>query len=192
VNLGELARAIGEEYRGAANASGLSLEIDVAPDPSTIETDPMRVLQIVGNLLSNAIKYTKSGSVILRVRPGLSPAAGGGDDWAEFHVVDTGPGIPADKRGVIFEEFSRLGTSDKSGAGLGLAISQRLAEALGGHIAVESDFGHGSTFTLRVPTRRLEDVGPTAASSDRLGVAADGPLQVFEPLPSQSANTSMQ
>jgi signal transduction histidine kinase len=173
VNLEELARSIGEEYRGAATASGLSLEIDVAPDPPTVETDPMRVLQIVGNLLSNAIKYTKEGSVRLRVRHDLV-WPGGGDDWAEFDVVDTGPGIPADKRDVIFEEFSRLGTSDKPGAGLGLAISKRLAEALGGHISVESEVGHGSTFTLRIPVRRLEGLDPTAASSGHSNVAVDG------------------
>jgi signal transduction histidine kinase len=152
VNLGELARALGEEYRGAANASGLSLEIDVTPDAPTIDTDPMRLRQIVGNLLSNAIKYTTSGSVNLGVRVSLSSTEGGGEGWAEFNVVDTGPGIPADKRDVIFEEFSRLGTSDKPGAGLGLAISKRLAEALGGRISVESEYGHGSRFTLRIPS----------------------------------------
>ncbi|HEY2376136.1 MAG TPA: HAMP domain-containing sensor histidine kinase [Gemmatimonadaceae bacterium] len=177
VNLGELACAIGEEYRGAANASGLSLDVEVAADLTTIETDPMRLRQIVGNLLSNAIKYTKSGSVNLRVRAGLSLSPGGGDDWAEFDVVDTGPGIPADKRDVIFEEFSRLGTSDKPGAGLGLAISKRLAEALGGCISVESEFGHGSTFTLRIPIRVSEDLDPALASAGHPSAAVDEPRE---------------
>lgn len=176
VDLGELARAIGEEYRGAANASRLSLDIDVAPNLPSVQTDPMRVRQIVGNLLSNAIKYTKAGSVNLRVRSGLSPGGGGdGGDYAEFDVVDTGPGIPADKRDLIFEEFSRLGTSDKPGAGLGLAISKRLAEALGGQISVESVFGHGATFTLRIPLRRLEDAELPSASSGQPGTAVDRP-----------------
>jgi signal transduction histidine kinase len=179
VNLGELARAIGEEYRGAANASGLSLDIDVPPNLPTIETDPTRLRQIVGNLLSNAIKYTKSGSVNLRVRSGPSPATGGGDDCAEFDVVDTGPGIPADKREVIFEEFSRLGTSDKPGAGLGLAISKRLAEALGGRISVESEFGHGSTFTLRIPIQVSEDSDPTLGSSGHPSAAVDEPRETL-------------
>lgn len=177
VNLGELAGAIGEEYRGAANASGLSLDVEVATDLTTIDTDPMRVRQIVGNLLSNAIKYTKSGSVKLRVRAGLSLSREGGGGWAEFDVVDTGPGIPADKRDVIFEEFSRLGTSDKPGAGLGLAISKRLAEALGGSISVESEFGHGSTFTLRIPIRVSEDSDPTVASAGHPRAAVDEPRE---------------
>jgi len=176
VDVGKLARAIGEEYRGAANASRLSLDIDVARDLPTIQTDPMRVQQIVGNLLSNAIKYTKAGSVTLFVRSGRSPASGSdADDCAEFGVVDTGPGIPADKRDLIFEEFSRLGVSDKPGAGLGLAISKRLAEALGGRISVESVVGQGSTFTLRIPIRLLEDSEPTAASSGRPGVGVEVP-----------------
>jgi signal transduction histidine kinase len=182
VNLGEFARAIGEEYRGAANATGLSLDIDTPPDLPTIETDPMRVRQIVGNLLSNAIKYTQSGAVNLRVRAGLPATPGGGDDWAEFDVVDTGPGIPADKRDVIFEEFSRLGTSDKPGAGLGLAISKRLAEALGGRLAVESEFGHGSMFTLRIPIRVSENLDPSLASSGHSRAALDAPREGLAPV----------
>jgi two-component system, NarL family, sensor histidine kinase BarA len=114
-------------------------------------TDATRVTQIVGNLLSNAIKYTKSGSVTLGVRRQPVPAPVDGNAGVEFDVMDTGMGIPADKREVIFEEFSRLGGSDKPGAGLGLAISKRIAEVLGGEISFESELGRGSTFTLRVP-----------------------------------------
>jgi signal transduction histidine kinase len=174
VNLGEFARAMGEEYQGAANASGLSLDVEVATDLTTIETDPMRLRQVVGNLLSNAIKYTKSGSVNLRVRV-VPSAPEGVDDWAEVDVVDTGPGIPADKREMIFEEFSRLGTSGKPGAGLGLAISKRLAEALGGGISVESEFGHGSTFTLRIPIRVSDCSDPALVSSGHPSRAVDEP-----------------
>jgi hypothetical protein len=68
-----------------------------------------------------------------------------------IEVIDTGRGIPAESQEQIFEEFSRLGTSDRPGAGLGLAISQRLAEALRGEITVQSEPGRGSTFTLRIP-----------------------------------------
>jgi signal transduction histidine kinase len=165
VNLGELARAIGAEYRGAANATGLSLEVEVPTNLPTVETDPTRLRQIVGNLLSNAIKYTKSGSVQLCLRTRQAQTAEGDHCWAEFDVSDTGMGIPADKLDLIFEEFSRLGANDKPGAGLGLAISQRLAEALGGHISVESEFGHGSTFTLRVPVPVSVGIDLTSAPS---------------------------
>jgi signal transduction histidine kinase len=79
-----------------------------------------------------------------------------------FDVIDTGLGIPADKRDIIFEEFSRLGANDAAGAGLGLAISKRLAEALGGQINVESEVGRGSTFTLRLPIHLPEGLGLVA------------------------------
>jgi signal transduction histidine kinase len=151
VDLGDLVRTSGDEYRGAANASGLSLTVDVADDLTAVETDGGRVRQIVGNLVSNAIKYTKAGSVVLRLREYPAETVGGARGWVHFDVIDTGIGIPADKRDIIFEEFSRLGASDRAGAGLGLAISKRLAEALGGQITVESEVGRGSTFTLRLP-----------------------------------------
>jgi len=162
VDLGELVRAIGDEYRGAANASGLSLTVDVPEDLPTVETDGARVRQIVGNLLSNAIKYTKAGSVVLRTREYPAEIFGGARGWVHFDVIDTGLGIPADKREIIFEEFSRLGAHDRAGAGLGLAISKRLAEALGGEITVESEVGSGSIFTLRLPIHAQETSGLVA------------------------------
>lgn len=166
VDLGDLVRTSGDEYRGAANASGLSLTVDVAEELPTVETDGARVRQIVGNLLSNAIKYTKAGSVVLRVRAYPAETVGGARGWVHFDVIDTGLGIPADKRDIIFEEFSRLGANDRAGAGLGLAISKRLAEALGGQITVESEVGCGSTFTLRLPIHVPEGSGLVADTHD--------------------------
>jgi signal transduction histidine kinase len=151
VDLGELVRTSADEYRGAAYAAGLSLSIDVAEDLPLVETDSVRVNQIVGNLVSNAIKYTKTGAVTLRVRRYPAAAIRNVPSWVDIEVVDTGRGIPSDKKEQIFEEFSRLDTSDRPGAGLGLAISQRLAEALQGEITVQSELGRGSTFTLRIP-----------------------------------------
>jgi signal transduction histidine kinase/CHASE3 domain sensor protein len=162
VDLGDLVRATGDEYRGAANASGLSLTVDVAEDLPTIQTDGARVRQIVGNLLSNAIKYTKAGSVTLRVRQYPAEIVDGARGWVHFDVIDTGLGIPSDKREIIFEEFSRLEGHDRAGAGLGLAISKRLAEALGGEITVESEVGSGSTFTFRLPIYAPEGPGLVA------------------------------
>jgi signal transduction histidine kinase len=169
VDVGYLAGTSGDEYRGAANAAGLSLIVDVAEDISAIETDGARVRQIVGNLLSNAIKYTRSGSVVLRVREYPAETVGGACGWVHFDVIDTGLGIPADKREIIFEEFSRLGGTDRAGAGLGLAISKRLAEVLGGNITVESEIGCGSTFTLRLPIHAPADSGLAADTSEERG-----------------------
>ena len=161
VDLAELARSSGEEYRGAAMANGLALNVEVAHDTPTIQSDGARIRQIVGNLLSNAIKYTRTGSVSLRVSMHRSLTTDPAGDWVCFDVIDTGIGIPADKREMIFEEFSRLNAQDKPGAGLGLAISERLARALGGQIVVQSEVGHGSTFTLRIPTRSPEGAADT-------------------------------
>jgi len=77
-------------------------------------------------------------------------------------VIDTGFGIPTGKRDIIFEEFSRLYANDRAGAGLGLGISKRLAEALGGQITAESDVGRGSTFTLRLPIHAPDGSGMVA------------------------------
>jgi signal transduction histidine kinase len=160
VDIGELARATGDEYRGAAYAAGLPLTVDVAADLPEVETDAGRVRQIVSNLISNAIKYTSTGSVALRVGHPPVTSVRSVVQWVDIEVTDTGPGIPADKQEHIFEEFSRLGTSDRPGAGLGLAISRRLAEALGGQITVSSEVGYGSTFTFRLPVSVTETPGP--------------------------------
>ena len=162
VDLGELVRTTGEEYRGAANATGLLFDVDVAHDLPAIETDGAWIRRIVGNLLSNAIKYTRTGSIVLRVREYPAEIVGGAGGWVHIDVIDTGLGIPADKRELIFDEFSRLGANDRPGAGLGLAISKRLAEALGGQISVDGEVGRGSTFTLRIPVQAPESSGASA------------------------------
>jgi signal transduction histidine kinase len=151
VDVGDLVRASGEEYRAAAYSAGLPLTVDVAEDLPLVESDSIRVRQIVGNLISNAIKYTRSGAVTLRVRKYPAVVIRKGRLSVDIEVTDTGLGIPPDKHEQIFEEFSRLDASDRPGAGLGLAISKRLAEALGGQIMVNSEVGCGSTFTFRIP-----------------------------------------
>lgn len=112
-----------------------------------INTDTERVQQIVNNLVSNAIKFTKQGHVSVSVLPTVD---GGGQVIFE----DTGIGIPPSHFELIFGEFQQVdGSSTRAhdGVGLGLAISRRLAHALGGDLTVQSDIGKGSTFTLTLP-----------------------------------------
>ncbi|HET7621570.1 MAG TPA: GAF domain-containing sensor histidine kinase [Gemmatimonadaceae bacterium] len=162
VDLAEIARALSEEYHAAAAARGLSLSMRVEGGDTVVETDGTRVRQIAANLLSNAIKYTDSGYVEVRVRreaadaPSGAPASNEGA-WALLEIADSGIGIAEDKQGYIFEEFSRLNTGERTGAGLGLAISKLLAQALGGRISVRSEVGVGSTFTLWLPPRWMGD-----------------------------------
>lgn len=146
-DLREAARELSEEHRARANGKELLLKLEVQDRLPLIVSDASRVRQILGNLVSNALKYTDRGSVTIRVgRAG--PSDGG---WITVDVSDTGPGIAESEQRAIFDEFARGGAQSKPGVGLGLAISRRIARALGGDITLESELGRGSTFTLRLP-----------------------------------------
>jgi CheY-like chemotaxis protein/signal transduction histidine kinase/HAMP domain-containing protein len=136
----------------------LKVEIDKGL-PENIITDRQRVEQIIKNLISNAIKFTKEGGITVRVdrpsasvdlsRSGLDPEKAIG-----ISVNDTGVGIPADKKELIFEAFQQAdGTTSRKfgGTGLGLSISRELAKLLKGEIQLESEEGKGSTFTFFLP-----------------------------------------
>ncbi|MEI6033667.1 MAG: ATP-binding protein [Verrucomicrobiae bacterium] len=118
--------------------------------PEQIAGDARRICQILVNILGNAVKFTKSGSVRLRVMTSVSEA----QTAMEFSVEDTGIGIPRETLGILFAPFTQ-GNSTLSrpyqGSGIGLAISKRLAEGMGGSITVASAPGVGSTFTFRLP-----------------------------------------
>lgn len=153
VDLRSAAREMAEEYRASAEAKGIRLDLDLPDRFPLIRSDPNRVRQVLGNLISNAVKYTDDGSV--RVRLQLRDGSGKeGQGWGVVEVEDTGIGIPEDQLRFLFQEFSRLSADEREGVGLGLAISQKVAQALGGRIAVRSKLGEGSTFALLLP---LED-----------------------------------
>ena len=152
VALDELLDGLVDEYRAAATQKSLHLTISHDHAPQVIRTDARRLRQILGNLISNAIKYTDAGQVVVSSAAAAAGPATNAGPWVALAVTDTGIGIPDEKFDQLFKEFSRLDPDDKPGAGLGLAISQRLAEALGGRITVDSSAGRGSTFTLWLPT----------------------------------------
>jgi len=130
-----------------ADEKGLELLCEVAPDvPEIVRGDSTRLRQVVTNLIGNAIKFTNEGEVQLKVQLESSQ---GGDRIVRFTVIDTGIGIPEDKRELIFDPFSQADTSTTrkyGGTGLGLTISARLAGMMGGRIWVESEAGKGSKF----------------------------------------------
>jgi signal transduction histidine kinase len=111
----------------------------------------VRIRQILGNLVSNAVKYTDRGGITVRVAVREGGKAPGPGRWIAVDVSDTGPGIPEERQKLLFRELSPLERGARPGAGIGLAISQRIARALGGQITVESAVGKGSTFTLWLP-----------------------------------------
>jgi signal transduction histidine kinase len=142
-----------EEYQAVASGAGLNIELDVPKDLPPVQTDAERVGQILGNLLSNAIKYTPAGGTIkVGVHPPRGHAGRDRNPCVPISVTDSGPGIPRELWDRLFEEFVRFETAGKPGAGVGLAISRRLARALGGNITIDSQPGRGSTFTLWLPT----------------------------------------
>jgi signal transduction histidine kinase len=147
-------------WSGHAQGKGLALDIDIAGAPGRIVSDEARLRQIVSNLLSNAIKFTLEGSV------GLGAAVDG--EVLVIEVRDTGIGIPEDQQQLVFEAFHQVdgGTTRQfSGTGLGLSICRNLAEALGGSIAVASQMGVGTRFTVRLPLVRVEETEAEAPAS---------------------------
>jgi signal transduction histidine kinase len=129
-----------------AHAKRIALAIRVAEEPHTIGTDPDMLRRVLVNLGGNAVKFTERGSVTLTV--------GRDGEWLVFEVADTGIGIAQEDIARLFQPFTQLDTGFTrrfGGTGLGLFVSRRLAELLGGDIGVASTPGNGSTFTLRVP-----------------------------------------
>ncbi len=133
-----------------ARDKGIALQCEIAPDvPLSLLGDPGRLRQVLLNLVGNAIKFTSTGSVQVNVKHLHSRRANGTGGGIHFAVVDSGIGIPPDSLGSIFDAFSQQDSSTTrkfGGAGLGLTISRRLVEALGGRLWVESEVGRGSTF----------------------------------------------
>ncbi len=149
-DVGGLVLIIADAFRAQAETKGLSMAVDVPGDLPDIQSDPARVKQVLGNLVSNAVKYTPGGGQIT-IRASASPSSTPKTESILIEVIDTGPGIPAESQRRLFQEFTRFDPDAAAGAGIGLAISQRIANALGGRISVESEVGKGSTFTLWLP-----------------------------------------
>jgi PAS domain S-box-containing protein len=131
---------------------GLVLTCEIAPDVSNdLIGDPTRLRQVLLNLLGNAIKFTETGSVTLSVEPHKDSAV---PTALRFTVADTGIGIAGNKLGRVFERFTQADSSTTrrfGGSGLGLTISKRLVELMGGRIWVESQVDKGSRFAFAVP-----------------------------------------
>jgi signal transduction histidine kinase len=152
VDIGPIVRDTAESYRGIAEGAGHHLEVAIEEELPAVWTDVRRVRQILGNLVTNAVKYTPHGGhILVAVRERSTDVESRELHWNTIEVEDSGPGIAPDKLDVIFEEFTRLEPSVASGAGLGLAISRRVARLLGGDVTVRSEVGHGSTFALWLP-----------------------------------------
>jgi signal transduction histidine kinase len=141
-----------DSVRPLALQKGLALEVALAEQPITVDTDRRALTQILLNLLNNAIKFTEQG----KVRVSLAVCDGENGPRVEFTVADSGAGIREEDQAKLFQAFSQLdstSTRHAEGAGLGLYLCQNLANLIGGSLFFTSDFGHGSTFTLALKSR---------------------------------------
>jgi signal transduction histidine kinase/DNA-binding response OmpR family regulator len=157
----------------AAHRKNLELTCDIAPDlPAAVRGDPTRLRQVLLNLLSNAVKFTAQGEVdLIATREGTAAAP-----VLHLQVRDTGVGIPAAKRDLIFEAFTQADgstTREHGGTGLGLTISARLVRLMEGRIWVETGDGPGSLFHVVLPLRLSDEAAaPSAPRVDLSGKTA--------------------
>jgi signal transduction histidine kinase len=131
-------------------SNGNTFEVDVPRQIGMMKADKLRVRQILFNLLSNAGKFTRNGKVGLSIRREMASS----EQWVSFVVRDWGIGISPDYMEYLFQDFYQGDSSTTrkyGGTGLGLAISKRFCDMMGGKIAVQSELGKGSTFTVRLP-----------------------------------------
>jgi signal transduction histidine kinase len=135
------------------------LELDCPGNIGTMHADAMKVRQVLFNLLSNAAKFTENGVITLRI----SACEQKGESAVAFAVSDTGIGMTPEQTARLFHAFSQAeeGIHQKyGGTGLGLVISKRFCELMGGTLEVQSQFGKGSTFTATIP-QRVRSSSPT-------------------------------
>ncbi len=178
--LGPLLEEVEALYREQLRDRPVCLVVTLAEPAPAMETDRIKLQEIVRNLVDNAMKFTEEGTITVAV-------AADEPGWVGVAVSDTGRGIPPDELGSIFEAFRQIGdssTRQTGGVGLGLSIVHRLVGVLGGTITAESRLGEGSTFRVRVPTRLRVPAAVDAATAaldavarnaDAAALSAPGP-----------------
>ncbi len=182
VNLRKLVEGVVELLAPRAQSKGIEIATSISSGaPRLVRADAMRLRQVLTNLAGNAVKFTSAGGVCVSVERGDG-------DALKFSVIDTGPGVPRDRRTAIFEDFEQGDNSHArrfGGAGLGLAISRQLVGLMGGALTLENNPGGGSVFTFTVPMPEcpaLESPGAAQASAVALEgaralIIADSPFE---------------
>jgi len=168
-----------------AREKGLEFAVDwPSALPASVQTDPIRLRQILINLLGNAVKFTDAGSVRLSIELDTSEP----EPWIAFTIADTGSGISQDDLETIFEPFQQgeghRTDSKLGGTGLGLTISQRFADMLGGQITAQSELGRGSRFRLTLPiglVDGVEMVNPRTHPTTATPIALPGEVKKGRP-----------
>ena len=201
MRISDLSDHIRQAFTHVAENAHLRFDIDVAPDvPATMVTDARRLQQILRNLLSNAFKFTARGGVTLKIErvssgwSGNVPTLDAAPEVIAFRVIDTGIGVPEDRREIVFEAFRQAdaGTARRyGGTGLGLSISRELTRMLQGALTLDSTPGVGSTFSLYLPrtlTEQRTQAPASPAPVPRIAARTlDEPISVDDALSDEAA-----
>jgi signal transduction histidine kinase/DNA-binding response OmpR family regulator len=169
-----LVRDVASTLGPAAEKNGNRIEVRCADDLGTMSADETRIRQALLNLVSNAVKFTERG--VVTITAGRENAEG--REWIALRVADTGIGMTPEQMGRLFQDFTQADSSTTrkyGGTGLGLAISRRFCRMMGGDITVQSDPGHGSTFTIRLPAEVSDTVSATGATASPPSPAPTAP-----------------
>lgn len=156
IDIAELLREIRDAVNVQFNENRNQFGVELSDRVTTVFADKQRLTQVLLNLAGNACKFTFEGKVSLVARLQSSE----GNEWIEFDVRDTGRGMTPDEMSKLFRPFGKLSSrkGNKPGTGLGLVISKGFCQLMGGDIQVRSEFGVGSTFTVRLPAKKGDRV----------------------------------
>jgi signal transduction histidine kinase/DNA-binding response OmpR family regulator len=173
--LAELVREVTATVRPLVRTNGNTLHVEVAPGLGSMHADQIKVRQGLFNLLSNAVKFTDQGHVTLRVEREFMDAR----EWIVFRVTDTGIGLSPEQLVKLFQDFTQADASTTrkfGGTGLGLALTRRFCQMMGGDVTVQSVPDEGSVFTIKLPAV-VRDVGPESPAGAAAAAAAPGSPQ---------------
>lgn len=148
----EVIRQVAETLRPMAERRRLRFDLELPPDDIVVETDRRALVQILINLVNNAIKFTSQGGISIELKQRRESDA----MLIDIRVSDTGIGIKPEDQSRLFQAFTQLDAAANrsvEGTGLGLYLCRKLASLIGGHIAVRSEYGSGSTFTVSFPAK---------------------------------------
>jgi PAS domain S-box-containing protein len=151
-NFSDVANEVADTAQSLVKTNGNTLAVEIGEGLENLDGDLTKTRQMLFNLISNAAKFTENGAITLMGEKYENR----GSDWVRFSISDTGIGIPADKLDKIFQEFSQADdstTRNYGGTGLGLSLTRRFAQMMGGDIRVESEVGSGSSFIIEIPMK---------------------------------------
>jgi len=151
-NFSDVANEVADTAQSLVKTNCNTLAVEIGEGLESLDGDLTKTRQMLFNLISNAAKFTENGTITLAGEKYENR----GSDWVRFSISDTGIGIPADKLDKIFQEFSQADestTRNYGGTGLGLSLTRRFAQMMGGDISVESEVGSGSSFIIEIPMK---------------------------------------